>query len=240
MNLPILFEDEYVICIDKPAGTLTVPDRFNPKIPSLMTALKVKYPDIIPVHRIDKFTSGVNLLAKDAESHRTLSIAFQEDRVEKYYSAIVDGIPHPESGIIDIPISESTVTRGKMIVHPRGKSAKTAYKILQTFGNYSFLYLQLFTGRTHQIRVHLQYLGHPLIVDPLYGNRDAFYLSEVKHKKYKISKYQEEKPLLLRQPLHAQKIVFPHPISSDMIEIESQIPKDMRAILHQFDKLLHH
>lgn len=236
MKIEVLYEDDYILCVDKPAGVLTIPDRFDPSIPSVVKTFKAKYETVIPVHRIDKFTSGVNLLAKDPDSHKMLSNAFQNDQVQKFYAAIVDGVPSPESGRIEVPISESTVTRGKMIIHPRGKMAVTAYKIAQQFGRYSHLYLQIFTGRMHQIRVHLQYLGNPLIVDPLYGNRSAFYLSEVKQKGYKTGKYEEEKPLLTRQPLHAQKMVFPHPVTNDTIIIEAPLPKDMRAVLQQLEK----
>ncbi|MBP9197713.1 MAG: RluA family pseudouridine synthase, partial [Saprospiraceae bacterium] len=94
----ILFEDEYMIAVNKPAGILTIPDRFNADIPNLVKGLKQKYPDLIPVHRLDKFTSGVILFAKDAETHKLLSASFESREIEKYYIAIVDGVPSPESG----------------------------------------------------------------------------------------------------------------------------------------------
>lgn len=234
----IIFEDEDLVAVNKPAGVLTIQDRFNAAIPNLITILKASYPEIIPVHRIDKFTSGINLFAKNATSHKWMSAIFESREIEKYYTAIVDGTPYPESGRIDIPIAESTVTRGKMLVHKRGKPSITDYKIIKSYGRFSLLHVRILTGRMHQVRVHLQYLGHPLIVDALYGNRSAFYLSELKQKKYNLTKYEEEQPLLGRQPLHAHKLLFTHPITEQPIEITCPLPKDMSAILNQMDKWL--
>lgn len=235
-KISVLYEDDMMIAVNKAPGILTVPDRFNTDLPNLVSILKKNNPDLIPVHRIDKFTSGVNLFAKNAESHKILSALFQSRDIEKYYLAIVDGIPSPESGRIDIPLSESTVTRGKMLVHKRGKPSTTDYKILKSYRHYSYVYIRIHTGRMHQVRVHMQYLGNPLIVDPLYGKRDAFYLSEIKAKRFNLGKLQEEKPLLTRQPLHAEKLVFTHPTNNQRIEIVAPIPKDMQAVLTQMEK----
>jgi 23S rRNA pseudouridine1911/1915/1917 synthase len=235
-KLEILFEDEYLIAVNKAAGVLSIPDRFNPNIPNLSSQLKALYEDLIPIHRLDKFTSGVNIFAKDAETHRLMSIHFESREIEKYYTAIVDGIPSPESGRISVPLSESTVTRGKMLVHQRGKESITEYKIINSYKNFSHLYIRIHTGRMHQVRVHLQYLGNPLIVDSLYGRREAFYLSEIKHKKFNVGKFKEERALLSRQPLHAEKLVFIHPHSNLNIEVIAPMPKDMEATLNQMSK----
>ena len=235
-DLKIIYEDDYLIAVDKPAGVLTIPDRFNPKIPNLVEMIKGKAPGVIPLHRLDKFTSGVNLLAKDAETHRILSSDFESRDVEKYYFALVDGIPVPDSGRINVPLAESTVTRGKMLVHRRGKESITDYKVVKDFKSYSLLYIRLYTGRMHQIRVHMQYLGNPLVVDPLYGHRDAFYLSEIKKKRFKTAKDEEEKPLLSRQPLHAEKLIFAHPHTKIRTEITTDLPKDMQAVINQMEK----
>ncbi|HMR87818.1 MAG TPA: RluA family pseudouridine synthase [Saprospiraceae bacterium] len=235
-GIEILYEDEYMIAVNKPAGVLTTPDRFNASLPNLISQLKNKYEDVIPVHRLDKFTSGVNLFAKDAETHRLLCISFESREVEKYYTTIVDGVPAPESGRIEVPLAESMVTRGKMLVHNRGKESITDYKILKNFKKYCLLYIRLHTGRMHQIRVHMQYLGNPLIVDTLYGHRDKFLLSEIKQKRFNLGKYEEERPLLSRQPLHATKLVIKHPHTEKTIEIESPLPKDMEAVIAQMEK----
>lgn len=235
-TLEILFEDPYMIAVNKSAGVLSIPDRFNADIPNLISQLKKSNPDILPVHRLDKFTTGINLFAKDAESHKALSSIFESREIEKYYHAIVDGTPQPESGRIEVPLTESTVTRGKMLVHQRGKPSVTDYKVIKSYRHFSHVYLRIFTGRMHQIRVHMQYLGNPLIVDTLYGNRDAFFLSEIKHKKFNLGKNDEERPLLTRQPLHAVRLVFDHPFTGQKIEIEAPLPKDMQAVLTQMDK----
>jgi 23S rRNA pseudouridine1911/1915/1917 synthase len=235
-SLDIIYEDDYIIAVNKPAGVLSIPDRFNPTIPNIVARLKLKYQDIIPVHRLDKFTSGVNLYAKNPETHRLLSIAFEGREIEKYYVAIVDGVPNPESGRIEVPLSESTVTRGKMLVHARGKESITDYKILKSYRHYSHLYIRIYTGRMHQIRVHLQYLGNPLIVDSLYGRREAFFLSEIKQKKFNLGKNEEERPILTRQPLHAERLVISHPHTEQRLELIAPLPKDMEAILSQMEK----
>jgi 23S rRNA pseudouridine1911/1915/1917 synthase len=227
-----------MLAVDKPAGILTIPDRFNPELPNLLHLLAQSEGDLIPVHRLDKFTSGINLFARNAESHRTLSMAFEGREVEKYYYAIVDGIPVPETGRIEVPLAESTVHRGKMLVHPRGKMAVTDYKILRSFRNFSLLYLRIHTGRMHQIRVHMQYLGNPLIVDSLYGRREAFFLSQIKLKKFRLGKFEDEKPMLSRQPLHACKLVIAHPVHQTPLTIEAEMPKDMQAVLQQMEKWL--
>ena len=238
LNLDILFEDDYLIAVNKPAGVLSIQDRFNPDLPNLISILKPKFPEIIPAHRIDKFTSGINLFPKNADSHKWMSELFMSREVEKYYTAIVDGNPYPDSGRIDVPIAESTVTRGKMLVHKRGKASVTDYKIIKSYGRFALLHVRILTGRMHQVRVHLQYLGHPLIVDPLYGSREAFYLSEIKQKKFNLAKFEDERPILTRQPLHAHKLCFKHQITGNRIEIDCPLPKDMTATLNQMDKWL--
>lgn len=234
----ILFEDDSIVVVDKPAGMLTIPDRFDASQPNLVAFLQKTRDTVIPVHRLDRYTSGVNVFTKNADTHKEMSLLFQSREVEKYYMTIVDGVPHPASGRIDVPLTESTTTRGKMIVHNRGKACVTDYKILESYGQYSWLYVRIHTGRMHQVRVHMQYLGSPLIVDKLYGHREHFYLSEIKGKKMNVSKYGEEHPLLSRQPLHAEKIVFSHPNTGARMDITAPMPKDMRAVIQQMQKWL--
>ena len=231
-----IYEDNYIIALNKPAGLLSIPDRFNAESPNITAILKKRIPDVIPLHRLDRYTSGVILFAKDAETHRLLSIQFEERSTEKYYLAVVDGVPNPPAGIIDAPLAESLSTRGKMLVHKRGKESNTEYSVVKDFKRFSLLSIKILTGRMHQIRVHMQYVGHPLVVDSLYGKREAFFLSELKNKKYKLSKFEEEKPLITRQPLHAQKLIINHPYSGVRLELEASIPKDIVALLNQLEK----
>ena len=161
------------------------------------------------------------------------------DRIpEKYYIAIVDGIFRDKEGEVNQPLSESTTTRGKMLVHPRGKESKTAYKVIEEFGIFTYVQLRIFSGRLHQIRVHMAHTGHPLLVDHLYGKREAFFLSEIKKRKFNLKKGEDERPLISRQPLHSRRLKFPHPHTDEPMDMEFPIPKDISAVLKQFGKIL--
>ena len=121
----ILYEDDYIVVANKPAGMFTIGERFNPTGVNLRSELQKTRDKLFVVHRIDKDTSGVIIFAKDAEVHRALSMQFEKREVEKFYLALVDGIPNPMTGIIDGPLAESMATRGKMLIHKRGKEAKS-------------------------------------------------------------------------------------------------------------------
>ncbi len=237
-KVEIVYEDEHLLAVNKEAGILTIPDRFRKDIPNLYAMLSGDREELYTVHRLDKFTSGGLLFAKSKEIHKSLSGLFMDRIPEKYYLAIVDGVPREAKGIIDQPLTESMATRGKMLIHPRGKDSKTSYEILRSFIKFSYLKVKIHTGRLHQIRVHLSHIGHPLMVDSLYGNRDAFYLSEIKGRKYRIKKGEEERPLLTRQPLHSHQLILPHPLTGEKLELEFEPPKDIRATIKQFEKIL--
>ncbi len=237
-KVEIVFEDEHLLAVNKPAGILTIPDRFRKDIPNLFAMLSKNRAQLYTVHRLDKFTSGGLLFAKSKEVHKALSELFADRIPEKYYLAIVDGVPREKEGTIDQPLTESMVTRGKMLIHPRGKQSKTSYEVIHNFVKFSCLKVRIHTGRLHQIRVHLSHIGHPLMVDSLYGARDAFYLSEIKGRKYRMKKGEEERPLLTRQPLHSHRLILPHPITGKKLDLEFEPPKDIRAALKQFEKIL--
>ena len=236
-QLDIVYEDDHLVAVNKPSGLLTIPDRFKHDLPNLYTMLQKDRDELFIVHRLDRFTSGGLIFAKSAEVHKTLSQMFTERIPEKYYLAICDGVPNKHEGTIDAALAESMTTRGKMIVHRRGKPSMSEYKVLEDFGKYSLIQVQIFSGRLHQVRVHLSHIGVPLIVDNLYGKREEFFLSEIKGRKYRLAKYEEERPILTRQPLHAWKLVLPHPAEEKKLELEFELPKDMRAILNQMRKL---
>lgn len=237
-KVEIVFEDEHLMAVNKEAGMLTIPDRFRKDIPNLFDTLAVSREQLYTVHRLDKFTSGGLLFAKSKEVHKALSESFMERVPEKYYLAIVDGVPRESEGEIDQPLSESMVTRGKMLIHPRGKQSKTSYEVLDSYVKFSLLKVKIHTGRLHQIRVHLAHIGHPLMVDHLYGSREAFFLSEIKGRKFHMKKGEEERPLLSRQPLHSHKLIIPHPISGETLNLEFEPPKDIRATIKQLEKIL--
>jgi len=234
----IVFEDDHMVAVNKAAGILTIPDRFRMDIPNLFALLSQSRPELYTVHGLDKYTSGGIIFAKDKQTHKTLSEAFMERIPEKYYLAIVDGIPREKEGEINQPLTESMTTRGKMLVHPRGKESKTSYEVVESFIKFSHLKIKIHSGRLHQIRVHMAHIGHPLMVDSLYGNREEFYLSEIKGRKYRMKKGEEERPLLTRQPLHSHKLILPHPHTGNQLELDFEPPKDIRATLKQFQKIL--
>ena len=238
MKIPILHEDEHLLVVDKPADVLTVPDRHDPDLPNLKHLLSERHGPVIPVHRLDRPTTGLLVFARTPEAHRSLSMQFEARDVEKVYLALVDGVPEPEEGEIDAPIAPHPSKVGRMLVTNRGgKFARTDYKVMERLGKFSLVGVQIFTGRTHQIRVHLAYLGYPLLVDPFYGKRTEFFLSELKGKRYNKAKHAVERPLLSRVPLHASQLGFAHPVGGEFLRFEAELPKDMRAMVRQLGKL---
>ncbi len=232
----IIHEDDDVIIVNKPSGVLTIPDRFVLDRPNLVKDLKRSREELFVVHRLDRETSGVICFAKNEMAHKHLSKQFQERTVDKYYLALVEGTPYQEEGSIDKPIAESTVTRGKMIIHDRGKQSLTLYKVLESFKHYSLVSANIKTGRTHQVRIHFASIGHPLASDSLYGRKDKIFLSEIKTKKYNSGKYVEEKPMIDRTTLHAYQLSFDHPTTGERLFFEAEPPKDLRALLNQLRK----
>src|SRR5215831_16647001 len=232
--IDVITENEFFIAINKPAGLLSIPDREGKDI-SLKQLLRQKYGQIFTIHRLDRETSGVIVFAKDEETHKYLSQAFEERQVEKYYLGMVSGKLSDNKKTIDAPIMEHPVKKGLMIIHKKGKVALTDYEVVEEFGKYSLLQFRIHTGRTHQIRVHMQQVGHPILCDELYGDPTPVYVSSFKNR-FKLSKNEEsERPILSRLALHAARLKF---TGSDGIEydLEAPLPKDMRALLQQLRK----
>jgi 23S rRNA pseudouridine1911/1915/1917 synthase len=233
----IIFEDDDIIVLNKPAHYLTIPDRFVAERANLTTFLKDRLENVFVVHRLDKETSGVILFAKNAAAHRNLSMQFEARTVDKIYLALVEGSVHKEEGEINQPIANNMRDKGRMIIASRGKPSLTLYQVIERFKNYTLVEANIKTGRTHQVRVHFEVIGYPLAVDSLYGRKDAFLLSEVKMKKYRSGKdVIEEKPLMSRTTLHAAKVTFNHPTTDESITFEAELPKDFRAVLNQLRK----
>jgi len=236
-NLEILFEDEHYLAVNKPAGMLSIPDRFNAEIPSVLGILRKSKENIFTVHRIDKFTSGVLCFAKNEAAHKHLNTQFEKHTLQKTYQLLVIGKTETD-GKIDLNIVEDRLEAGRMDVHPKhGKPSLTLFKTIKNFGNdISWVEAYPQTGRTHQIRVHFLAIGHPLLIDEMYGNPEPFLLSTVKNK-YKLSKNEEaERPLMSRLTLHASKLEFKHIVDEKPIIVEAPLPKDFAAVIKQLEK----
>jgi 23S rRNA pseudouridine955/2504/2580 synthase/23S rRNA pseudouridine1911/1915/1917 synthase len=231
----IIFENERFVAINKPAGLLTIPDRHNEKLDSVYKIFQQQYQKIFIVHRLDRDTSGIILFAKDEATHKFLSQLFEQRNVEKYYQGIIQGTLQNKKGVIDEPIAEHHIHKGMMAIDKRGKPSITEYEVLEDYGIYSLVQFKILTGRTHQIRVHMKHLGHPITGDELYGDAKPILLSSFK-KKFKLSKHdEEERPLLSRLALHSYQLKFKDQ-NNKKFELEAELPKDMRALLQQLRK----
>lgn len=232
----ISYEDESFVVVNKPVGILSIPDRFDAEKANIFSILRNHYPEIYSVHRLDKETSGILIYAKTKEVHRYLSRAFEDRSVCKFYLALVNGVVLNDEGLIDKKIDKDRFRPGKMVVSGGGKESQTGYRVLERFDQCSLIEAELLTGRTHQIRVHMQAIGHPLLVDPDYGGKEMIFLSDIKKKKFKLGKYQEEQPVMTRVTLHAYRLNFRHPYTHEEINFEVAPPKDFAALLNQLRK----
>src|SRR5215471_15711187 len=203
----LIYENDDFLVLNKPAGLLSIPDREG-KENSLKKILQEEYGEIFTVHRLDKDTSGLIVFAKNEDLHKLLSHQFEQRQTEKIYLGLVLGSPLKEKGTIDSPIMEHPTKKGLMIANRKGKEAVTDYEVLNIFRIYSWVRFRIHTGRTHQIRVHMKHIGHPIACDKIYGDGKPVLLSSIKHN-YRLSKNEEEeRPILNRLGLHAHQLRF--------------------------------
>ncbi len=230
----IIREDHDFVAVNKPSGLLSIPDREGSGI-SLKKLLQQKYGTVWTVHRLDKETSGLIVFARNEETHRQLSKQFEMRQIHKIYHGLLLGCPGTPEGSIEAPIAEHPVKKGTMVVHRKGKQALTEYRVLEDYKLYSWAEFKIHTGRTHQIRVHAKYIGHPVVCDELYGDGKPVFLSSFK-RNFRLSKNElEERPLLSRLALHASKLTFSKQ-DDEIIELEAPLPKDLKAVLAQLLK----
>lgn len=234
-DISIVYENDDFIAINKAAGMLTIPDRHDETQLSLYKILSNQYGKIFIVHRLDRDTSGLVLFAKNEETHKYLSQLFEKRNIEKNYLGIVRGSLPLKEGCVNEPVAEHPTYKGVMTVNKKGKPSLTEYKVLNDFGIYSLVHFNIQSGRTHQIRVHMKFAGHPIACDPIYGDGKAILLSSFK-KKYHLGKHdEEERPLINRLALHSYQLNFKD-ATGNMHSLEAPLPKDMKAVLQQLKK----
>jgi RluA family pseudouridine synthase len=235
-SLPILFSDDSLLAIDKPAGLLSIPDHWDPDVPDALTELHAAWGKLFVVHRLDKDTSGVLIFAKNAEAHQAMSEAFESRSVTKVYRALVRGAPTWDEERCDLPLSPDGDRLHRTIVGARGgKASFTSFVVLARYKDAALVEARPETGRTHQVRVHLAALGFPCLCDPLYGDGKPLLLSKLK-RRWKGDPL-SERALLERTALHALSAEFSHPLSGENLKIEAALPKDMKASMAQLEKL---
>ena len=231
-DLTVLYEDADLAVLDKPAG-LTVHPGAGRATGTLAHHLLARYPEMEGVggpgrpgivHRLDLGTSGVLVVARTPAAHVRLARAFAERKVEKHYLAIVYGEPKPPSGLIDAPLGRHAQRRKEMTVRSDGRPARTGYRTLATAAGLSLAELDLHTGRTHQIRVHMKHIGHPLVGDPVYGEARWKALPRPVH------------PILRdfpRPALHAWRLAFRHPTDGRPLAFTAPVPEDLQELWKQ-------
>lgn len=232
----VIWEDAHMLVVNKTAGILSIPDRYDPEKPNLQSLLNQQYDQIWTVHRIDKDTSGLLCFAKTEEAHKVLSQQFANHEPQKVYLTITNGQIPKNEGIIEHKLAQNPLKKGRVVVASKGKTAITNYQVTERFGTHTLVQVQIKTGRTHQIRVHLQAIGHPILADPFYSPKPHFLLSSIKKKKYQKNKHSVERPLLTRTALHAYQLGIKHPTTGEQLNVEAPLPKDMRAVINQLRK----
>jgi len=234
MRYDKLFENDDLIIINKPSGLLSIPGRDGKDV-SLQSILQEKHNSIFIVHRLDKATSGVIAFAKNEKTHKQLSQLFEERQTEKIYSGLVHGHVTPLTGKIDEAIMPHSSGNGKMLIDVKGKPSLTEYQVLENFKLFSWVRFKIHSGRTHQIRVHAQHMGHSIVCDELYGSPEPVYVSSLKRNYHLSKKDDEERPILSRLALHAASLRFI--LNDKEYFFEAALPKDMKALLQQLRKL---
>jgi 23S rRNA pseudouridine1911/1915/1917 synthase len=226
--LDLRYQDADLLVVNKPAGLVSHPAAGN-RNGTLVNALLHHFPElaILPraglVHRLDKDTSGLLVVACSLRAHTALIEQLQARRIEREYLAVINGMP-VASGTVDAPVGRHPVDRQRMAVTPRGKLAVTHYRVLRRFCNHTLLRIKLETGRTHQIRVHMAYIRLPLLGDPIYGGRPRLPPSATPRCIVAIQNFR-------RQALHAERLALTHPVTGESLEWHAEIPADLAALL---------
>ncbi|MEA1973011.1 MAG: RluA family pseudouridine synthase [Candidatus Cloacimonadota bacterium] len=234
LNLNVIFEDEYLALIEKPINIVTHPGKGNSE-GTLVHGLLHQFNNLSNfngseragiVHRLDKDTSGIMIIAKNNKVHALLSDMFRNRKINKYYKTIVAGSPSEKEGTIETHIRRSRRDPTKMYASKTGRKAISHYKILEYYDFFSLLEIKLETGRTHQIRVHMSHINHPILGEEVYSTRKRIL-------QYVPAQMQKRVNALLgkhlkRQALHAYKLEFEHPITKEQLSFTSELPEDFQ------------
>lgn len=239
-EIPVLFEDEHLLALDKPSGLLLSPDPDNPGLPNLVSLLHAAIADkkqwsaernltyLSNAHKLDTDTSGVLLLAKNKPALIALADLFGTEKPARQYIALAHGRPVEDSFAINARLAPHPGMPGQMRVDPHnGKQAQTRVEVMERFQRQTLLRCRLLTDRTHQIRVHLCNAGLRVVGDELYGGKPLL-LSSLKDD-YRLKHGREERPLLARVTLHAEQLALPHPITGETVTITAEWPKDLKV-----------
>jgi 23S rRNA pseudouridine1911/1915/1917 synthase len=244
LPIEIVYDDEHLTVVNKPAGMVTHPARGNWR-GTLVNALQFHFdrlstlagenrPGII--HRLDRDTTGLLVVAKDERIHHKLALQFELRSVQKEYLALVYGVPQRDSDYIEQPIGFHPVSREKMAIRSAsdgGKSAVTFYQVEERFRGYALVRCQPKTGRTHQIRIHLTHIGHPIVADKLYSGRDRLTLEALQNPERRDIRLFDapETTLIDRQALHAHRLKFEHPATHEELSVTGKLPADFAQTL---------
>ena len=236
--LDIIYEDESLVILNKQPNIIVHPvgrHRYN----TLINALHLRYrdledekKDVVPklAHRIDRETSGVLIAVKTGRHERGVPFVYEHEDIKKEYLAIAEGVLKDDAGVIDLPLGpedEDNPGWGQRVDAENGRHARTAYTVQERFANFTLVHVRLFTGRQHQIRVHLKAIGHPILCDNRYGTRTTLRLSDLRP----LEKNEDDVLLLDRQALHSYCTTFPHPTTRKDVTVEAPLPEDMTRTL---------
>jgi tRNA pseudouridine32 synthase/23S rRNA pseudouridine746 synthase len=232
ITIPIIWQDDDLLVINKPAGLLSIPDGYDPALPHVKGVLSPEYGPLWIVHRLDRQTSGVLLLARSVDAHRWLNTQFQERRVEKVYRALVQGVPAWEQKNVNLPLLPGGDRRHRTVVDEnRGLEAFTQLRVIERYENCSLVEASPGTGRRHQIRAHLSALGVPIVGDELYGSskKDRKFQINMSIDDYSMSIQLENQHIAL----HASSIRINHPRSHQRQSFQALYPPDFADLLAQ-------
>jgi len=223
----VITETNTWVAINKSAGVLSIVDRYKTELPNLQHLLSAKFNECFTVHRLDKQTSGVMVFALNSKMHQHLNNQFEKGLVDKVYLALVHGKPNWQQKELDAPL----VTKYKKVtINKKGKASVTVFEVVERFKSYSLLKCYPKTGRTHQIRAHISYLGHPIVGDALYGGAAELSINDIK-----LTAKTGGRAILKRQALHASELFF-WDLSGEQVKLSASLSKDFEVALKQLRK----